>query len=76
MKFKLFPKLPTFRKQSVSKKINNLEDKLKKHNKKIADLIENNKNSILHQQHIIDESNKQIKYLEVQLKQIEDLKNK
>ena len=75
MKFK-FPKLPTFRKQSVSKKINNLEDKLKKHNKKIADLIENNKNSIKYQQHIIDESNKQIKYLEVQLKQIEDLKNK
>jgi len=75
MKF-YFPKLPKFRRQSVPKKINKLEAKLKKHNIKIAKLIENNKNSIIQQKHIIDEANNQIKYLEVELQQIKDLKGK
>lgn len=76
MKF-YFPKLGfKFRRQSVPKKINKLEAKLKKHNIKIAKLIENNKNSINQQMHIIDEANNQIKYLEVELQQIKDLKGK
>jgi len=68
--------LPKFRQKSVPKKINKLEAKLKKHNAKIAKLIENNKNSITLQKHIIDEANNQIKYLEVELQQIKDLKGK
>ena len=75
MKF-FCPKLPKFRQKSVPKKINKLEDKLKRHNAKIAKLIENNKNSITLQKHIIDEANNQIKYLEVELQQIKDLKGK
>lgn len=76
MKF-TFPKLGfKFRRQSVPKKINKLEAKFKKHNAKIAKLIENNKNSIEIQRHIIDEANNQIKYLEVELQQIKDLKGK
>ena len=76
MKF-YFPKLGfKFRRQSVPKKINKLEAKLKKHNIKIAKLIENNQNSIIQQKHIIDEANNQIKYLEVELQQIKDLKGK
>ena len=76
MKF-TFPKLGfKFRRQSVPKKINKLESKLKKHNAKIAKLIENNQNSIIFQKHIIDEANNQIKYLEVELQQIKDLKGK
>ena len=76
MKF-YFPKFGfKFRRQSVPKKINKLEAKLKKHNIKIAKLIENNQNSIIQQKHIIDEANNQIKYLEVELQQIKDLKGK
>jgi hypothetical protein len=74
MKF-ILPKLSKPRK-SIDKKISQIDKKLTKNKIRIAELIDDNNNSIELQKSIINKANETIKHLEVQLQQIQNLNSK